>query len=97
MRPPNAKSVQEAVEQLQEAESRFLYALKGMGPLYSWPIYTTEEIWKNFRSHCQQLSGWIEHGRGVTEEMKPDLVKILFASEKILLKHDKYDPRKGVK
>jgi hypothetical protein len=89
MRSPNAESVEEAVEQLKEAESRFLYALKGMGP-----IYTTEEIWENFRLHCQQLSGWIEHGRGVTKDMWPVLTKILYASEKILLEHREYDLRK---
>jgi len=88
MRPPNAKSVQEAVEQLKEAESLFLYARKGMG------MYNPKDAWENFRAHCQQLSQWIEHGRGVTEEMKPELVKTLFASEKILGDNDKYDPRK---
>lgn len=92
MRPPNAKSVEQAVEQLKEAEERFLYARMGMGAI--WGNTTQEEMWENWRSHCQQLSQWIEHGRGVTEEMKPDLVKILFASEDILRKCDKYDPRK---
>lgn len=88
MRSPDAKSVEQAVEQLKEAESLFLFAYKGMG------MYNPRDAWENFRAHCQQLSQWIERGRGVTEEMKPDLVKILFASEDILKKHDKYDPRK---
>jgi hypothetical protein len=87
MCPPNAKSVQEVVEQLKEAETRFLYALKGMG------MYNPKDAWENFRAHCQQLSQWIEHC-GVTEEMKPDLVKTLFASEDILRKYEEYNPRK---
>jgi hypothetical protein len=89
MRSPNAKSVEEAVQQLKTAESIFLLTHNGKGL-----FYTPSDAWENFRSHCQQLSQWIEHGRGVTEEMKPDLVKILFVSEKILSEHDKYDPRK---
>lgn len=32
----------------------------------------------------------MRYGRGVTEEMKPELVKTLFASEKILLDNKQY-------
>lgn len=72
-----AESVEEAVQQLKDAESTFLSA-------------RDKDAWENFKKHCQQLSQWIEHGRGVTEEMKPELVKTLFASEKILLNNKQY-------
>jgi hypothetical protein len=84
MRSPHAESIEEAVQQLAEAESTFLFARKGMG------MYPPKDAWDNFKKHCQQLSQWIEHGRGVTEEMKPELVKTLFASEKILLDNKQY-------
>jgi uncharacterized protein Yka (UPF0111/DUF47 family) len=67
-----ADSVQEAVEQLKEAQDTFLAT-------------RMEDAWVIFRKKCQQLSQWIEHGRGVTDEMKPELVKTLFAAEKVLL------------
>jgi len=78
MREPNAQSVEEAVEQLKEAQTLFLYARKGMG------MYNPKDAWENLRAHCQQLSQWIEHGRGVTEEMKPELCKTLYAAEDVL-------------
>lgn len=72
-----AESVEEAVQQLKEAQDDFLNARMDL-------------TWDIFKKRCQQLSQWIEHGAGVTEEMKPKLVKTLFAAEKILLDNTQY-------
>lgn len=76
-----AESVQEAVEQLTAAKDKFL----GAPSHYAWDI---------FEKKCQQLSQWIEHGKGVTKDMKPELVKTLFAAEKVLLDNRGYCRRK---
>jgi hypothetical protein len=84
-----AESVEEAVEQLKEAQDDFLKARMDL----TWLI-SPQDAWDVFEKRCMQLSQWIEHGRGVTEEMKPELVKTLFAAEKVLLDNKQYCRRK---
>jgi hypothetical protein len=80
----HAETVQEAVEQLKEAQTSLLYAVKGMATT------NPRDAWGTLKEKCQQLSGWIEHGRGVTEDMKPELTKTLYAAEKVLLDNQEY-------
>lgn len=83
-----AESVDEAVSQLGKALEDFTNARLATG------MEQAKDAWESLREHCQQLSGWIEHGRGVTEEMKPELCKTLYAAEKVLLDYRQYSRRK---
>lgn len=92
-----AESVEEAVEQLKEAQEYFVNAMcvlsieQADGRIAACQrVEGLRNAWGMFEKRCMQLSQWIEHGRGVTEEMKPELVKTLFAAEKILLDNKQY-------
>jgi hypothetical protein len=87
-----AESIEEAVKQLDNALAGFLYENRFYRRLFG--VEAIKDSWGNLRIHCQQLSQWIEHGCGVTEEMKPELVKTLFAAEKVLSDNEKYSRRK---
>jgi hypothetical protein len=88
----HANSVEEAVDQVAGALARFNKENSFYRRLFSKT--EVKAAWENLREHCQQLSQWIEHGRGVTVEMKPELTKTLFAAEKVLLDNEQYSPRK---
>ncbi len=83
-----AESVDEAVSQLATVLEEFTSARQVLS------MEQAKDAWENLREHCQQLSGWIEHGRGVTEEMKPELCKTLYAAEKVLLDYRQYSRKK---
>lgn len=84
----NAKNVNEAVSQMEDALANFHKENGFYNRLFS--KLQVEDAWENLRMHCQQLSGWIEGGFGVTQEMKPDLCKKLYATEAVLIQFKKY-------
>lgn len=75
-----AKSIEEVVRQLGDALAHFEQE-------------STPDTWDNLEKKCMQLSQWIEHCITDTEK-RPDLVKTLFAAEKILLDNRQYCRRK---
>lgn len=82
------KNVNEAVSELENALANFHKENSFYNRLFTKRV--VEDAWENLRAHCQMLSGWIEHGAGVTQEMKPDLCKKLYAAEAILNQFKKY-------
>ncbi len=76
-----ATNINEAVAQLEDALANFQHELN-------------QDAWDLLEKRCQQLSQWIEHGKGVTQEMKPELTKKLFAAEKVLLDNRRVCRRK---